>query len=291
VLRAAGVSPIAEPLVLRTAVGLVWQEERLTGSEARLLLGEIGSDAHREAGTWPRLVRAALEGPADDPAVPELARDLLRRFGHDLASRERGALRLLEFAQELDEGSAEPGWVRQASALRSIAKPVEPAVLERAFGVLARKLLDPGRPDAELQALILGGDAGLIAAYAEAARSEPVRDRLRVLPSYLAACFATWSSHPHASTAWHEAAAGLLDEVLRPIVRALPDADLDAAERHLTRAGGRWTEEFAAFRRRQPGALRRLGRRLPRRGRRDSADGSAGPPRGDVEPPERRGRS
>ncbi|NEE42454.1 hypothetical protein G3M53_96065, partial [Streptomyces sp. SID7982] len=38
VLRAAGLSPFAEPLVLRTAVGLVWEDRAPTVEEARLLL-------------------------------------------------------------------------------------------------------------------------------------------------------------------------------------------------------------------------------------------------------------
>jgi GTPase-associated protein 1, C-terminal domain len=55
----------------------VWDGSTPTAAEARLLLAETGADAHRAAGTWSGIVKAALEGSADDPDVPDLARDLL----------------------------------------------------------------------------------------------------------------------------------------------------------------------------------------------------------------------
>ncbi|WP_326595248.1 GTPase-associated protein 1-related protein [Streptomyces sp. NBC_01803] len=286
VLRAGRVSPIAEPTMLRTAVRLVWDGDPPTAREARLMLGETGSSAHLAAGTWSDLVKAALQGPADDPDVPDLAHDLLHAISDDLEPRERRALQLLEFARELRDGSAAPkGWIDRALTLRAVAEPVEPAVLERAYGALARRLLSEERPDGELRALILSGDADLIAAYGRAAQSKRVGDRLRVVPAYVADCFAVWSSHPQASVAWQETRSHLLDRVLRPIVRALPDADLSAVERQLERAGARWAEEFQAFSR--PGAFGRFGRRLTGRGRKDTA---AGPRWGDVEPPRKGGR-
>lgn len=91
VLRAAGFSPFAEPLVLRTAVGLIWGDATPTAGEARLLLGESGSDSHRTAGTWSHLVAAALSAPSDDAEAAELAHDLLRCFPQEIDAQ--GAVR------------------------------------------------------------------------------------------------------------------------------------------------------------------------------------------------------
>ncbi|MFJ2648311.1 GTPase-associated protein 1-related protein [Streptomyces sp. NPDC087420] len=263
VLRAAGVSPFAEPLVLRTAVRLVWADGTPTAGEARRMLGETGSDAHRSAGTWATLVAAALGGPGDDPDAPDLAHDLLRSFPEKLEPRVRAALLLLEFAGALRAGRAGPGWTVRARLLRADAEPVEQGVLEQALGALARQLLSEERPNGELYDLIHGGDADLLAAYDRAAREDGTRERLRTVPAYTADCFIAWSSFPGANQAWDRTRTALLDKVLRPVVRSLPAGDLAAVEESFGRAGQHHTEEFRAWNR--PGALGRLGLALKRR--------------------------
>ncbi|WP_063726900.1 GTPase-associated protein 1-related protein [Streptomyces sp. RTd22] len=284
VLHAGGLSLFTEPLVLRTAVQLVWEGHTPTAGEARLMLVEIGSDPHRAAGTWSALVKAALHGPADDPDVPDLAQDLLRCFTEDLAPRERASLLLLELARDLRDGSASAGWTDRALSLRAVAEPVEPTVLEHAFGALASRLLSEHRPEGEVYALIHSGDPGLFAAYSQCAKSERVRDRLRTRPAYVADCFTAWSSHPQASEAWQKTRTALLDSVLRPVVRGLPDSDIALVERCLEDTGTRWAEEFRTWNR--PGAFGRISRRLTGRRRKDAADGHRW---GDVEPPRKGG--
>ncbi|MEV5482592.1 MULTISPECIES: GTPase-associated protein 1-related protein [Streptomyces] len=286
VLRAGGVSAFAEPLALRTAVRLVWDDSTPTAGEARLLLAGLGSDVHRAADTWREIANAALEAPADDPDAAQLAPELLRCFSDELAPRQRAALLLLEFARDLREGQAGSGWADRALALRAAAESPQPAVLEQAFGALAGRLLSQERPDGELSALINSGDRDLIAAYGRAAQEDRVRDRLRVVPEYVADCFVSWTCHPQAGEAWHETRTALLDKVLRPIVRALPDEDISSIERHLERTGGRWADEFRAWNR--PGAFGRLGRRFGGRGQRSPL---RGPRWGDVEPPRKDGSS
>ncbi|MDX3233072.1 GTPase-associated protein 1-related protein [Streptomyces sp. ME19-01-6] len=271
VLRSGGVSVFAEPLVLRTAVRLVWGDDAPTAGEARLMLGDIGSDAHRAAGTSAILIKTALEGPAEDAEVPDLAHDLLRCFTEDLAPRDRASLTLLEFARDLRSRLAGPGWTDRALSLRAMAEPVEPTVLEHAFGALADRVLSEDAPDGELYALIHSGDPGLLAAYGQAARSERVRDRLRTDPAYVAECFTAWSSHPQAGGGWQETRTALLDSVLRPMVRTLPDAHLTSVEHCLERTSVRWADEFRTWNR--PGAFGRIGRRLAGRKRKGTPEG------------------
>ncbi|MFD7494012.1 GTPase-associated protein 1-related protein [Streptomyces sp. NPDC059832] len=268
VLRAGGMSPFTEPLVLRTAVGLAWGDGTPTAGEARLLLGGSTSDAHRTAGTWAVLVAAALGAPADDAAAPELAHDLLRGFPQEIDARTRGALLLLEFARDVRSGAAEPGWAEGARKLCAGAEPVEPGVREQAFGALAGQLLAPDRPEAELYAFVHSDDPDLIAAYGNAARQDAVLARLRSDPAYVADCFTVWSSHPHAGRAWGETRAALLEEVLRPVVRGLSAGEVAAVEEAAERAGSsRTAEAFRTWNR--PGGLRRrLGSRLAARVRR-----------------------
>lgn len=269
VLRAAGMSPFAEPLVLRTAVGLVWEEGAPTVAEARLLLETATSDAHRTAGTWSHLVAAALNAPAEEEEAPQLAHDLLRGFPQEITGRERGALLLLDFARELRSGAAEPEWAQRVRALRPGAEPVEPGVLGHAFGALAGRLLAPDGPEAELYALAHSSDADLIAAYDRAAHGPDVRARLTADPGYAAGCFAVWTAHPHAGTEWSRTTAALLEEVLRPAVRALSADGVAAVEEAVGRSGssGR-AEAFRDWNRRSQGTLGRLGRRLAGRVRR-----------------------
>ncbi|MFB7917381.1 GTPase-associated protein 1-related protein [Streptomyces sp. NPDC056061] len=268
VLRAGGMSPFTEPLVLLTGVGLVWGTDTPTAGEARLLLGSATSDVHRTAGTWTALVAAALGAPADDTEAPELAHDLLRGFPQEIDARVRGALLLLEFARDLRSGAAEPGWAERARVLCAGADPVEPGVREQAFGALAERLLDPDRPEDELYAFVHGGDADLFAAYGLAARRDAVLTRLRTDPAYAADCFAVWNSHPHAGPAWSETRAALLEEVLRPVVRGLSADDVAAVEEAAGRVGSsRTAEAFRAWNR-PSGFGRRLGSRLVARVRR-----------------------
>lgn len=273
VLRAAGMSPFAEPLVLRTAVGLVWvdgaEKDPMTAGEARLLLEAATSDAHRTAGTWSHLVAAALGAPAADEEAPELAHDLLRGFPQEIAGRERGALLLLEFAREIRSDAAAPEWAERARALRRGAEPVEPEVLGRAYGALATRLLAPDRPEAELYALVHSGDPDLVAAYDRAAREAGVLSRLKAEPAYAADCFAVWTAHPHAGAEWGRTADALLEEVLRPAVRTLSADGVAAVEEAVGRSGssGR-AEAFHDWNRRGRGTLGRISRRIAGRVRR-----------------------
>ncbi|HEY9438498.1 MAG TPA: GTPase-associated protein 1-related protein, partial [Streptomyces sp.] len=156
----------------------------------------------------------------------------------------------------------------RAASLRAPAEPVEPGVLEHAFGALARRLLDEDRPEAELYAFVHSGDADLIAAYGRAARHERVLARLRAEPAFAADCFTVWSAHPHAGDAWNTTRTGLLDEVLRPAVRALPPDRVAAVERAVEEAGSsRTLEAFRAWNRSRT-LTRRLGRRIVRHVRR-----------------------
>ncbi|MFF7017800.1 MULTISPECIES: GTPase-associated protein 1-related protein [Streptomyces] len=267
VLRAAGLSPFAEPLVLRTAVGLVWEDRAPTMEEARLLLEAATSDAHRAAGTWARLVDAALGAPADAEDATALAHDLLRGFPQEIGGRERAALQLLDLCRDLRTGAPEPGWAEQVRTLRDRAEPLEPAVQERAFTSLVERLLAPDRPGAELYDFVRSDDAALIAAYDRAARAEPTRARLRTHPAYAADCFTHWTAHPHAGPAWTTTAAALLEEVLRPAVRGMTAEAVAEVEETVGRTGssGR-ANAFRDWNRSR--ALGRLGRRIAGRVRR-----------------------
>lgn len=283
VLRAAGLSPFAEPLVLRTGVGLVWEDRAPTVEEARLLLDAATSDSHRAAGTWARLVDAALGASAAEPSATgtpsagpstagtdeaaALAHDLLRGFPGEIGGRERAGLLVLDLVRELRTGAPEPGWAETVRTLCAQAEPVEPALRERAHAALVERLLAPDRPGAELYDFVHGDDAELIAAYDRTARTETVRTRLRAQPAYAADCFTVWTAHPHAGKAWPPVAAALLDEVLRPAVRAMSAEDVAEVEATVGRTGssGR-ADAFRAWNR--SSALGRLGRRIAGRVRR-----------------------
>ncbi|MFC8620765.1 GTPase-associated protein 1-related protein [Streptomyces anulatus] len=278
VLRAAGLSPFAEPLVLRTAVGLVWEDRAPTVVEARLLLDAATSDAHRVAGTWARLVDAALStstagtsatgtsATGTDEAA-RLAHDLLRGFPGEIGGRERAGLLLLDLVRELRTGAPEPGWAERVRTLCAQAEPVEPALRERAHAALVERLLAPDRPGAELYDFVHGADAELIAAYDRTARTEAVRTRLRTQPAYAADCFTVWTAHPHAGRAWPPVAAALLDDVLRPAVRGMSAEDVAEVEATVGRTGssGR-ADAFRDWNR--SSTLGRLGRRIAGRVRR-----------------------
>ncbi|NEB40508.1 GTPase-associated protein 1-related protein [Streptomyces sp. SID14515] len=268
VLRAAGLSPFAEPLVLRTAVGLVWEDRAPTVEEARLLLDAATSDSHRGAGTWARLVDAALStSAAGTDEAAGLAHDLLRGYPGEIGGRERAGLLLLDLVRELRTGAPDPGWAERVRTLCAQAEPVEPALRERVYAALVERLLAPDRPGAELYDFVHGGDDDLIAAYDRTARTEAVRTRLRTQPAYAADCFTVWTAHPHAGRTWPPVAAALLDEVLRPAVRAMSAEDVAEVEATVGRTGssGR-ADAFRAWNR--VSTLGRLGRRIAGRVRR-----------------------
>ncbi|MEU0136272.1 GTPase-associated protein 1-related protein [Streptomyces sp. NPDC006296] len=268
VLRAAGMSPFAEPLVLRTAVGLVWGADTPTAEEARALLGGTTSDAHRAAGTWSHLVEAALAAPAGDEDATELAHDLLRGFPQELTAPVRARLMLLDFARELRSGAPEPGWADRARTLRTRAEPAGALPLEHALTALADRLLAPGRPGDELYAFVHSADEDLMAAYGRAARGDAVLALLGADPGYVADCFTVWSAHPHAGADWTRTGSALLEEVLRPVVRGLSAEDLAAVERAVESEGNsRTLDAFRAWNR-PSRSLGRLGRRIAGRVRR-----------------------
>ncbi|WP_314248462.1 GTPase-associated protein 1-related protein [Streptomyces kutzneri] len=269
-LAHSGVSLYAEPLVLRTAMRLVWDGDPPGAGEAGLVLMATGAQVHREAGTWELLVQAAVRAPAGSTEAAELAPELLGQFQEDIPARVRPSLLLLELALNLRSGSAGGGWVRQALDLRSMDP--EPGPRESAYAALCARLLAADRPDSELRALIESNDAELLAAYRAAARTPAVRDRLRLDPGYAADCFTVWSSQPQAGPAWQEARTDLLDGVLRPAVRSLAAAELAELEQSLARLGGRWADEFRGWQR--PGAFGRLRERFG--GRRSGGAGNGG---------------
>ncbi|MEV7084628.1 GTPase-associated protein 1-related protein [Streptomyces sp. NPDC093085] len=265
-LRAGGVSVFTDPLVLRTALTLVWNGAAPAPGEAARLLGETGSDAHRAAGTWATLVRAALDSPPGDPDAPALAHDLLRCFPDKLEPRAKSALLLLDFLRDLETARAAPPWIERALTLRADAEPMEPPLLERTLETLSRRLLSEERPEGELYALIHCGEPALLTAYATAARAPATTDRLSTSPAYVAHSFVAWTSLPGASQEWDTTRTTLLDKVLRPTVRALPPQDIAAVEHHLEQVGAHRAEEFRTWHRSSP--LTRLTRRFGTLGRR-----------------------
>ncbi|MFI1282379.1 GTPase-associated protein 1-related protein [Streptomyces sp. NPDC020858] len=269
-LARSGVSLYAEPLVLRTAMRLVWDGEPPTAGEAGLVLVATGSQVHRESGTWEFLVEAVVRAPAGDAEAAELAPEVLGHFQEEIPARLRPSLLLLELARNLRSGAAGAGWVRQALDLTSLDP--EPGARGQAYAAVCARLLAGERPDGELRALIESNDAGLLAAYRQAAREPRVLDRLRLDPGYVADCFTVWSSQPQAGPVWQEARTDLLDGVLRPVVRGLQAAELAAVEQALARLGGRWADEFRGWQR--PGAFGRLRERFGGR-RSGSAGGSS----------------
>ncbi|MEW2283082.1 GTPase-associated protein 1-related protein [Streptomyces sp. NPDC047841] len=281
VLHTAGVSPHADPAVLHTAFRLVWPDEPPTGEEASLLLNELGSDAHRLAGTRDVLVAAALAAPAEDAAVPLLAADLLRSFTTELAPAHRVPLLLLEFTALLGTDGEGENWVERVRALRDGAvEPVPDQVTRRVHDALARRLLTVPVPESELYALARSGDPALLAAYERAARGAAVAERLRTVPSYAAARFCDWTAYQDTHPGWEATRTALLAKVLRPVVRALPAEDRAAVEEALRRTGRGRLDAYRAWNR--PGALGRLAGRLTGRGRREDAGATW---HGDVQPP------
>ena len=273
-LRTAGVSPHADPTVLRTALRLTWPGAELpTGQEASLLLKELGSDSHRAAGTRELLIEAALTAHPDDRAAPALATDLLRCFTTELRPGRRTALQLLEFTGVLGTANEGEEWVARVLSLKSTAAdPIPETVVERAFDALAWRLLEGPAPANELYALARSAEPRLLAAYERAGRSDRVSERLRAEPAYVAARFCDWSAFPGTAPAWDETRTALLAKVLRPAVRALPAEAQGEVEAALDRTARGKLDAFRAWNR--PGALGRLAGKLAGRGRRAEQPGA-----------------
>ena len=272
-LRTAGVSPLADPTVLHTALRLTWPGGELpTGREASLLLKELGSDTHRAAGTRESLIEAALSASPEDRDIPALATDLLRCFTTELGPGRRSALQLLEFTGVLGTGNEGEEWVGRALSLKAdAAEPVPDTVVERVFEALAWRLLEGTAPENELYSLARSAEPRLLAAYERAGRSHLVGERLRTEPAYAAARFCDWSAFPGTYQAWDETRTALLAKVLRPVVRAMSGKDQDEVEAALDRAGRGKLDAYRAWNR--PGALGRLAGRLSGRGRRAEQPG------------------
>ncbi|MFE2246071.1 GTPase-associated protein 1-related protein [Streptomyces lavendulae] len=303
-LRVCGVSPYAEPLVLRTAVRLVWGGRRPAPDEAGLVLATMGAAVHREAGTWELF--APVAPPADDRTEPDAPRrpspDTPTKPGE--ARAEQGPPRTgtqttpgtgpasgtgagpSPGTPPTPEAGPAPtpgtGATPEAGAGRTpgtwptprsgAGGTPEAGVQARGGGVdggvvgVAVGLLGEGWGEGALRVLFEREDAALLAAYREAARGAEVTERLRSSPRYLADRFAVWSAHPQAGPLWREARTDLLEEVLRPVVRELPPEHLAEAERELARLGRSRAEEFRAWLRPGPGArLRGLFGRRPAR--------------------------
>ncbi|MEU5219925.1 GTPase-associated protein 1-related protein [Streptomyces sp. NPDC020807] len=280
-LRIAGVSHLDHPLVLRTAVALVWDDRTPTAAEAAQLLNENGVGAHLTAGTWDLLVSAAIEAPADDAGAPHLAARLLSA-GPDAVSRSvRESLHLLAFVdaletREADATVAQGGWTARVQAL-SHSAPAN--VRDRAAAALAQRLLGPDRPSGQLGELARSDDGELMEAYANAARTPVMRDVLRRVPARTADCYVAWTAHVKASPRWDLTRRTLLDEVLRPVVQEMADVELRAVEHAIAELSAGRAAAFQEWSR-PTGALRRFfGKR---------ARGSSMPDvawKGDVQPP------
>ncbi|EFL18294.1 conserved hypothetical protein, partial [Streptomyces sp. C] len=209
-LREAGVSLYAEPLVLRTGMRLVWGGDPPQPAEAGLLLATTGAAVHRDAGTWELLARAAAVAPAGDGAAADLAPELLRHFGAELPDRQRPALLLWELVRDLRAGGPAGEGLRRALELGALSP--EPGAREAAYAAVAGRLLAPDGPDeAALRALAGSEDPELLAAYRQAARSAPVAELLREDAGYLAGCYAAWSAQPQAGPLWRETRTELLE--------------------------------------------------------------------------------
>ncbi|MER7909380.1 GTPase-associated protein 1-related protein [Streptomyces sp. NPDC096068] len=282
-LRVAGTSPHGDPLALRTAVALVWEDRGPTAAEASLLLSETGPRPHVAAGTWDHLVTAAVEAPTEDAEAPLLARQVLAAAPESVGSSVLNDLKLLSLVHDLEEkedGSAQGGWTARVRALSDSARP---EVRRRAAAALARRLLSPDRPADELGELARSDDLDVIDAYASAARTPLFRNVLRSVPLRTANCFVDWNAHAGASPAWDLTRRALLDEVLRPAVRDLSDENVRKVEEQLSLLAIGRVYDFREWNR-PASALVRLFRR---RGRAPETPSSAW--RGDVERPEGKG--
>ncbi|MFC8267668.1 GTPase-associated protein 1-related protein [Streptomyces cinereoruber] len=279
-LRVVGASPHGDPLALRTAVALVWEDRGPTAAEASLLLSEAGARPHVAAGTWDHLVTAAVDAPPEDEEAPLLARQILAAAPESVGRSVLDDLKLLSLVHDLEQkedGAAQGGWTARVRALSDSSRP---GVRKRATAALARRLLSPDRPADELGELARSDDLDVIDAYASAARTPFFRDVLRSVPRRTANCFVDWNAHAGASPAWDLTRRALLDEVLRPVVRGLSDENVLKVEEQLSLVAIGRVYDFREWNR-PAGALGRLFRR---RGRAPETPSSSW--RGDVERPE-----
>ncbi|MFC9488239.1 GTPase-associated protein 1-related protein [Streptomyces hydrogenans] len=273
------------PLVLRTAMGLVWPDRTPTAAEASSLLTR-GPALHQAAGTWDHLVSAAVDAPANDADAPLLARMLLAEGPEALGRAVLGDLKLLSLVQALQHPDGDPtvphgNLVHRVQALSQSARP---AVQKRAAHALALLLLRPTRPAGEVRALAESNDPSLIDAYDKAARSPVLTDFLTA-PHRVADCYLVWTAHQGVGPVWELTRTALLDEVLRPVARRLPEDQLRAAADVLARtAPGRRAafEEWC----RPPGGVKQIFRRFAVR----RPDKAPEPRWGDVRPPRDEGR-
>ncbi|MFF9339932.1 GTPase-associated protein 1-related protein [Streptomyces sp. NPDC014773] len=280
-LRRAGLDggPVT-PLTLGTAMDLVWPDRPPTAAEASALLRR-GAAVHQAAGTWDRLVSAAVDAPADDTDAPLLARQLLAEGPEALGRAALGDLKLLSLVQALQHPDGDPtvphgNLVHRVQALSHDARP---AVRKRAEHALALLLLRPTRPAGEVRALAESNDPGLIDAYDKAARSPVLTDFLTA-PHRLADCYLQWTSHQGVGPVWELTRLALLDEVLRPVVRRLPEERLRAAADALARTAPARRASFEEWCR-PPGGVKQIFRRLTAR----KPDRAPEPRWGDVRPP------
>ncbi|WP_405731284.1 GTPase-associated protein 1-related protein [Streptomyces sp. NBC_01537] len=265
---------VADASLLRTAFRIAWPQRRPPTADARMLLAQITLAPLAESGLDRELAAAAIAAEPSDQDAPELARELLGGPpgpGGFPDARTRDALRLLVHAEDIRTGHAGSGFTAYAVALLDRARPVAENLELRLSGNIAARILSgfaPGgeRPagvagvllTSELEQLVRSGNEPMLAAYAQEAHGPVMLDRLRRDPRYPAACFISWNSFAGAGPVWDGIRLRLLDQILRPVIRKLPDADLSAVEGHLAGAGAHWPAEWRRWHR--PGLVRRWGR-------------------------------
>ncbi|WP_338492674.1 GTPase-associated protein 1-related protein [Streptomyces sp. SJL17-4] len=281
-LRIAGVSHLENPLVLRTAFALVWDDRVPTAAEASQLLNETGARLLIAAETWDQVVAAAVDAPVDDKEAPALARQLLAAAPDAVGRSILDDLRLLSLVHDMEErkGDADPAQGGWTARVRALAGSARPNVRNRATAALARRLMGPDRPEGELGELARSDDGDLIDAYASAARTPVFRNVLRATPGRVADCFLAWTAHAGASPRWDLTRRALLDEVLRPVVQDFTDGEVFSVEQALGRLSASRAAAFQEWNRPSGG----LGRLFRRRGRKPTTPTT--PWRGDVTPPE-----
>ncbi|MFD8597323.1 GTPase-associated protein 1-related protein [Kitasatospora sp. NPDC059646] len=239
---AGGDRPEGDPLLLRTVFRLGWPDSPPTVLDAREVLRvcrhpRFPPDLLPRSGLGTGLARAALGAAADDPHAASLAGELLAGFAdRGLPPRERAALEALHLAGELRAGRVDRGFTRLALELALRAAPLEAAVATRLTGALAYLLLGGhsglarGRAPGVAEVLLLdevgtlarSGDPAALAAYRTRAAGPVLRRDLANDSRYPAACFVAWSSFPDITPGWERTRTDLLDQVLRPTLRALP---------------------------------------------------------------------
>ncbi|MFI6638114.1 GTPase-associated protein 1-related protein [Streptomyces sp. NPDC050504] len=250
----AGPEAAGRAEVLTAAHRKVWGARPMRTDEARTLLHQVGPEWLVASGIDVDLIATATTAPVDDPQAPELAADLVRFVPRSLDSRRRAGLALLHLAGRMENGTADAGFTQEAVTLYRTAQPLEPVTALRARTALARALLDEGLPTGELEHLAFSAHADLIAAYAGAAREEPVGHRIADSPAYAAFCYLSWSMAPGLNALWEKTRTGLLEDVLRQAVREQESARI---AREVEEAGGRGAaREFQEWHR--PSRIARL---------------------------------